>query len=206
VSDNHPQYSAYALCTVDDVVKLVPGYRTDDTTDQTLIDLINSESELLAEQANRELVAIAGQNPRTFDIDCYVHEERDLYIGDATTINTITIRDWNGTVVDTPVSYVPLPRIRKPWEPITSLWFRPDINSPTWLVDGFTIDVDAVWGFPLIPSFIVRACAARVLLRYISDVASKGTSLAEAIDDVNAAALFASSKDALTRIRIPSVA
>lgn len=205
MSDNHPAYDAIALCTIEDVLSYVPGYRTDDTTDAKLIGLINRESGLIAEQTNREIIA-DGPNPRTFDVDWQVWEDRELSIGDATSINSVTVNDWNGTAVDTPVTYVATPRNRRSWEPITCLWFRPDITSPTMLACGYTIVVDAVWGFPKVPAFLKEACAARVLLRYITDVASKGTSLAESLDDVDAAALFASSKDALNRIRIPSIA
>lgn len=193
------------LCTIADVLVLVPGYESDPETDEALQEMITAESQLVHDESGREIVAIPGLNPRVFDVDWMVAEDRELMLGDATTINTVTVKDCNGGVVPTPSTFVALPRIRQEWEPVTGLWFRRDIAAGTMLAWGYTLEVDAVWGFPFVPQFITKAVAKRVLLRYITDVASKGTNLAEAVDDVNPAALFASARDALNRIRIPGV-
>jgi hypothetical protein len=49
--------------------------------------------------------------------------------------------------------------------------------------------------------FIREATAKRVILRYVSDVASSGTDFADSIDNLNLAAMFASARDAIDTLR-----
>jgi hypothetical protein len=193
------------LCSIADVLSYVPGYRQNDATEAKLQQLIESESLLLQRDAGREIVAIAGANPRTFDLIPANIRRRSLPIGDAAAITKVELFDYDGTTslgVIANALYVLEPRTRDEWRPYTRLRFpyRPSTSSLL-LAPGRTLELTGTWGFPVVPAFVREACAKRVLLRYITDVATKGTALAEALDDVNAAALFASSRDALTAIR-----
>jgi hypothetical protein len=201
------------LCTIDDVTSYVPGYRQDDATDAKLLQLIGSESSLVLSETNREIVARGTQpSTRIFDIEWLELETREVMIGDLATTDglVVDLHSWDGTFVQTvdPAAIVALPRDgeREEWEPYGSLHFPPWFLNTPLLAHGYTFHITGAFGFPTIPTFVREAVAKRVILRYISDVATKGTSFAESIDDVNAAALFASARDAIARVRIPSVA
>ncbi len=86
---------------------------------------------------------------------------------------------------------------RETWEPVTALKFRPT----TRLGYRTTLKITGEWGFPTVPPFVREACAKRVILRYVSDVATAGTSLADSIDNINLAAMFASARDAIDVLR-----
>lgn len=196
------------LCTLADVTSYVPGYVSDDATDAVLARLITSESESIMRESNREIVPFADQpETRAFEIDAKACRRRIIHIGDLSTIEgsdfglEILDRDeGNPETVDTDLVRALYRLARQPkerWEPVTALEL---LRAAPPLVAGRTVLVSGTWGFPTVPAFIVEACAKRVVLRYISDVAATGTAFADAIDNVNLAGLFASARDAVAKL------
>lgn len=191
------------LCTLDDVLALLPGYRESETVEEKLQGLITSESELIHEDSGREIVAAADQ-PEERDFDCGQSEQMtgEVAIGDLATGEglTLELRNRAGDTVRTIASgdYDLLYRFgrrqpRTSWEPIVAIRLH---RPPT---SGYTLHVEGTFGFPQIPPHIREACAKRVLLRYISDVG--GTLVTEAAADLNLAAMFASARDAVESLR-----
>lgn len=211
------------LCTLEEVTAIVPGYVSDTATDAVLQRFITSESALIPAEAGREVIGPMTDpdppsNPslpdvvaRTFPIDerCYLHGRR-IDIGDLREIDetdtVVEVLNTAGTSILTidhadiiPVYGSPPTReyARDTWEPITALKFRPGVT----LGYRTTLKVTGTWGFPAVPPYVREACAKRVILRYVSDVASVGTSLADSIDNLNLAAMFASARDAIDQLR-----
>lgn len=210
------------LCTVEDVQAIVPGYQSEQDTDDLLQRFITSESALIPAEAGRELIGPMTEpdlpsNPalpdvvaRTFPIDHACYALGHIYIGDLREIDQIDteieVLNSAGTSILTvdladviPLYGMPPAReyARETWEPITALRFRPGVA----LGYRTTLKVTGTWGFPAVPPFIREACAKRVILRYVSDVAAAGTSLADSIDNLVLAAMFASARDAIDIIR-----
>jgi hypothetical protein len=196
------------LCTLAEVISYVPGYTPEDPTDQTLARLITSESEAILRESNREIVAAKDQpETRSFEIDATAARRRIIHIGDLSTtagsdftVELLDADEANPETVDN-ANVRGLYRSKRQqterWEPVTALEFlRPAGPLPF----GRTMLVTGVWGFPQVPQFIVEACAKRVILRYVSDVASTGTAFADAIDNLNLAGIFASSRDAVAKV------
>lgn len=211
------------LCTLADVTAIVPGYTGNDDTDAVLARFITSESELIPREAGREVKGPMDGDPddpsnppepapapRTFPIDehCYLHGRR-IDIGDLRTFDdetTVEVLNTAGTSILTidhdlivPIYGMPPSREyqRDTWEPVTALRFRSSVA----LGYRTTLKVTGLWGFPAVPPFIREATAKRVILRYVSDVASTGTQLADSIDNINLAAMFASARDAIQQLR-----
>jgi len=210
------------LCELADVTSIVPGYRSDENTDALLQRFITSESALIPREAGRELIgpmtvpdppsnpSLPEPTARRFPIDerCYLYGRRvdigDLMVFDEeTTVEVLNPAVTSILTVDhdqsVPLYGVPPTREyqRDTWEPVTALRFL----TGTTLGYRTTLRVTGTWGFPEIPPFIREATAKRVILRYVSDVAAAGTSLADSIDNINLAAMFASARDAIDIIR-----
>jgi hypothetical protein len=196
------------LCTLRDVFRLVPGFDPDDTDSEggdnseiveTIANLIPAESQSIYKETGREFVAIAGADPRTFDLTPSICRRRTMPIGDAADITTLELFDFDGVTslgVVAPNLYVLEPRTREDWRPITRLRFPYRPGTVLRIAPGRTLEITATWGFPLIPADLRQACAKRVLLRYVADSANAGTRLADALDDTfNFGALLRSSKD-----------
>jgi hypothetical protein len=190
--------SIRALCTLDDVKGWLPGFTfgVADAADDVLTRCVNAATELVYDYARREFIAenaVAGgvtQLPgglatiapqlRSFDVDggeileWYDDDNfRRLPIGDLSAAPTlVTIKDQNGTVVETPASsaYVVEPRKPKPGRPYTTLWFRDDVTVPATLRDGYVVEVTGVWGFPKIPERVRQATIETAALPYAKDV------------------------------------
>lgn len=202
------QPSGYDLCTLADVKRYVPSYISNDSTDATLQDLITAASELIPEQSGREIVPVtAGSQARRFPISQQAANIRMIPIGDLSAPpSRVSLLNYNGTLSRDleAVEWYPLYEgDRQPtreWEPITEIAFPPAPFAPiSFLPDWHLFEVEGVWGFPTIPAFIREACAARVILRYMTEVDASGTGFAAAIRDsgLNLGGLFQSSQDAL---------
>ena len=192
---------ARELCVLADVTRLVPSYTTNVATDALLNTLITSESRAAHRQTGREFVTITGLTTRSFDIDERSARSRIVPIGDNNTITTVTVKDIQGTTLETVASsnYVKLPRIREEWEPVVELWFPKGAATPAGLASGYVLEVAGTWWFPSIPTDVVQAVAKLVLVRYLSDAAAAGTALADALNEqeFNAGVAFASAQDVL---------
>ncbi len=203
------------LCSVDDVVGYVPGYDQDDpenaATQVKLAALITAESRTIHQLTGRELKAIAGADPRVFELGAGACERRRVRIGDATSIDTVELLDVDGSslgVVDES-DYVLEPRIREEWEPIEAISFpRIPGTSSVRLAPRRLLQVSGVWGFPQVPPDVVEACAKRVILRYLNDAASRGTRFADALNEseINLGALLKSASEALAGYSSPPFA
>lgn len=192
------------LCTLEDIAGYVPAYRIgeSDVTDAKLAQLITSQSQAFMEETGREIAPAADEpETRTFPIGRAAALSQRVWIGDLAELDSARLLEADGTLceeidVDT---IVPMyGENRQPvtgWEPITSLTFPRAFSDRTELVHGYVLEVTGTWGFREIPAFVREAVAARVILRYVSDVAAAGTQFAEAIDSINAAALFAQARD-----------
>jgi hypothetical protein len=199
------------LCTIGDVLRYVPAYVSNTATNAQLEASITSESEDIHDETGRLIIPWADQpETRAYTIDRpHAHAHRvdidDLASAGDTDI-TVELIGRDGAVVATVDrdAYRPLYENRRqanaPWEPITALEF-PRALSPLRFLPGQTLLVTGNFGFPMVPPFIVEACAKRVILRYASDVAAAGTQLAAAIAEINLAGLFASSRDDIYRLK-----
>lgn len=207
----HAAASSRALCTRADVIRLVPGYDSDDATDGIIEALIAAESRTAHQRAGREFVTIAGATTRQYDLGAASAKSRYVTVGDMTTVTTVTVEDQQGTTVETIVSAdrVSLPRVREEWEPITALWFPPGTATPaSYLGSGYVLEVVGVWGFPSVPDDLKVATAKMVLVRYLADAASAGTALSDALNDqgFDAGRAFASARDVVRSYSRPKVA
>jgi hypothetical protein len=198
------------ICTLADVKKLVPGYGDD--SDDVLNALIPAESVTAHRDTGREFVTIAGLTTRLFDITDRHVAKRVVPVGDMTTVTTVTLKDLNGTSLGTTTSFVRLGadgnRNRQEWEPVTHLWFPEGMDSPAALAKDTVLEVVGVWGFPDLPEDLVMAVAKMVLVRYLSDAASAGSSLADALNEqgFNAGTAFASAQDTFDSYRLTEFA
>jgi hypothetical protein len=135
---------------------------------------------------------------------------REVDVGDLATVDglEVAILNWDGTVARTIDLSAIIPLYegdRQPtrdWEPITSLYFpwgRPQMPV---FIPQQALRLEGTFGFPQLPAFIREATAKRVILRYVSDVATKGTAFAAAVDasDLNLAAMFESAQDAIAQL------
>lgn len=198
----HIALSTRALCTLDDVARLVPGYRATDETQDALVTLINTESVTAHRDADREFVPLAGNLTRVFPITRTVVRRRLVRIGDCATVSTVKILDLDqATELETVAAAdrVSLPRVRDSWEPVEQLGFPAGTGSPADLRCGGLVQVTGTWGFPDIPQDLQTAVAKMVLVRYLADITTRGTSLAEALDaqGFNAGVAFASARDTI---------
>ncbi len=185
------------LCTLQDVLNLLPGYRQSDTVEAKLQELITEESEKIQEL--REIAPAFDQpEERDFDIDHVAQMSGEIRIGDLATVEGLAaeIRTAAGATVRTieTADITPLYRFgrrqpRAAWEPVVALRIRPNLPC------NRVLHLTGTFGFPSIPPHIRQATAKRVLLRYVSDVAS--TQIIDAVDTLNLAAMFASARDAV---------
>lgn len=201
------------LCTLDKVKSYVPAYRSEAATDALLADFITSESALIPSEAGREIIPFGAQPAtRSFTITARDRSNGRLPIGDLASaddtdivVELLDMNEANPVTVDR-ADYRPLYRLKRQaveaWEPVTQIEF---LRGAPALHVGRTVLVTGSWGFPAVPPFIREACAKRVILRYVSDVASRGTAFADAIDDLSLAGMFASSRDAIDRITIKAM-
>lgn len=191
--------SARALCTVDDVLRFVPGGTAGGDTEDVLVSLINGETTTFHRDTGREFKTIAGATTRQYDLTAWNAHTRRVRVGDMTTVTTVTVKDQQGTLLETvtAANRVALPRVREEWEPITELWFPPQSATPaSFIGPGNVLEVVGAWGFPAVPTDVRNAVANMVLVRYIADAAASGTSLADALNEqqFNAGAAFASAQ------------
>lgn len=204
--------SGIDLCTLDDVIRFIPGYRPNDITDQKLQELITSESESIMLESGREIVPFADQpETRAFAVEWRHQQTRRVQIGDLASAGdtdiVVELQAADGTSIVTYArdEYRAQYRARRlqprhQWEPVIALEFPSGLGGRS-LTCGQTLLVTGNWGFPQIPYSIRQACAKRVVLRYITEVANTGETFSEAaLENVNLAGLFASARDAVDAI------
>jgi hypothetical protein len=143
-----------------------------------LINLINAASDAILDLADREF-KVDGTNPQTrkFDFPEALtlpasqsgwHRNWLLAIGDLTTRTSVTIKNRiDGTTVQTMLTadIDDLPRVRRSWQPITSLRLRNLSYS-----DDYYAEVVGNWGFPLVPPKIRQACKVTVATWFDRDI------------------------------------
>lgn len=202
--------SGHDLCTLADVARYVPGYVPTENTVTQLAALITSESEAIADETGREIrPADAQPATRLFPIGVDFPRTRRIQVGDMDSVPTaVELLDVDGVTVAATIDQVAYRCLYRnklqptmPWEPITAIEFPAGRAQTPTFTAGQTLRVTGTWGFPGIPQFIVEACAKRVILRYASDVAGAGTQLASAIAEINLAAMFASARDDVERLK-----
>jgi hypothetical protein len=145
--------------------------------------IFNRRREFVARNAARDaggVVSVAAQ-ARTFDPDRSVYWDfgrgHTLSIGDATSISSVVVRDYDAAVVQTLVlgtDYYVLPRSREEWEPIRRLRFRDTVS----LTDDYVVEVTGVWGFPQVPEDIKRAVYEEIAVSIDRDTTNYRESLA----------------------------
>lgn len=199
------------LCSRADVIRLVPGYADDPNTDTVIDDLIQAESQTWMTDTGRELVPIAAApSARLFDIDCAAARVRTVRIGDANAISAVEIQDQTGNTLETVTSggYVQMPRVRQAWEPTIALWFPPAASPAATVSDGYVVEVTGTWGFPAVPEDVRLAVARMALVRYVADVAPRGSRLADAVNEqgFDIAMAFASAQSVKRAYSAPMVA
>lgn len=211
VQNLSPQPGVRDLCTLADVISYVPGYVSNVVTDAKLQQLLSAESELIHDECGREIVAMGDQpTTRQFEISKNAVGLRQVDVGDLASMDglEVSILNWDGTVnrtIDLSAILALYEGDRQPtrgWEPVTALYFpwgRPQM--PVFIAQQ-ALELTGTFGFPSIPGFIREACAKRVILRYVSDVAHAGTDFAAAVDasNLNLAAMFESAQDAIGQL------
>ncbi len=202
---------ARPLCALADVLRYVPGYESEQATDETLEGFIAAESRTIHQRHAREFVSIVGAGTRLFEIRPREVRSRRIRIGDCATVTTVRVLEENGTTLVTTVAATAresLPRTREEWEPIRIIrLFSSTYGGPT-ISAGQLLEVVGTWGFPQIPADVREACAKLVIVRYMSDVALEGTSFAEAVNEseISIGGLLRSSREALAGYSGPSFA
>lgn len=195
------------LCSLADVLSYVPAYVSNPTTDAKLQQLISAQSDLIYDETQREIVTLGDGDPRVFDVTQYGIVTGKVAIDDLAVLDTVSVIATDGALTSVDLAGLDMlyrygRQPSEPWEPITMLRFAAWRNAPT-LARNQAIQVTGNWGFPQIPGFIREACAGRVILRYVSDVASSGDAFSEAVagGNLNLAAIFASSRESVERLR-----
>lgn len=180
------------LCSLSDIKSYVPGY-TGTTDDAVLTRLIASESDLFQQDANREIIGrITSAEARRFTVNDLNARMRRIPIGDLTTSDGIDVILYNSDATedgDMDGLYVPFYNGKRnpdaSWEPVTELAFPRHLTDAADICTGKVLEVTGVWGFPDVPSFVREGVAARVITRYVTDVAAQGTDLSVAIFESN---------------------
>lgn len=197
------------LCEFADVVRYVPGYVSEPDTDATLQVLITAESRTIHELTGREIVAIPSTPVRKFALDEYTVKQRTLRIGDCIEATTVEVQLEDGSTVEVldPADFSVLPFIREEWQPLRSVQLHRQAALRLLRDDRF-VQVTGIWGFPSVPEDIRQACAKRVIVRYLSDVALAGTAFADVVNEsgINIGALLRSSGDVITHYRSDVIA
>jgi hypothetical protein len=212
VADDSLQPGPRDLCTLTDVIGLVPAYTPTPTTDAKLRQLTTAESAQFMEDCGREItsdVSDPAARTRTFEIDRRAAWVRSLDIGDLSTIDdvVVTLKNQDGTTAEVVEASAVVPLYgaqRDPsssWEPITGLTFPAYLPDSPALRSGQTIEVEGVWGFPSIPPHAREGCAAGVVLRALNDVANTGTDFAEAANTVGFQGLVNRRQDAIEALK-----
>lgn len=214
VGDESLQPGQRDLCTLTTVLDHVPGYELDQSTDRWLRNAITRQSSLFQEDCHRTIVA-PGEPPQTrdYELDEVAARVRRVDIDDLATLDdaTVNLLNADGSEVGELDEDLIVPiyegLVRAPtdeWEPIIALEFPGALGGAPSLTAGMVIRIEGAFGFPSVPPFVEQAVAARVLLRYINDVATRGTDLAEELERINVAGLIRTSEDAVTALIRPT--
>jgi hypothetical protein len=182
----HAPFGSRQLCGRGDVIRLVPGYSDDQSTDGILEDLIASESQTWLNETGREFVPIAAaSSTRSFDVAWQHCATRKIRIGDANTITAVETSDQAGNTLAavTAGDWVGLPRTRQAWQPITRIWFPPNSGAAVTLNPGYVLEVTGTWGFPAVPDDVRISVARMTLVRYLLDATQTGSQLSDALNE-----------------------
>jgi hypothetical protein len=191
------------LCDYADVTTYLPGYSANTDTDEKIVKLITAESEQFAADSHAEFVPTEETQPaaRLFEIDA----RGRVYVGALDGGETLSVELINSDGTTTAVAsgdvatfYGPRRNPTAAWQPVTELELQGAV--PRHARREQLVQVTATWGFPEVPTFVTEAVAASVILRYVSDVASAGTALADALDSINIRGLVARREDALATL------
>lgn len=185
--------SPRALITVEEAADLIRELTLNGNTD-TVQTLVNQASELCHEYTKREFVwkgaAFTGdgttpieqtESVRRFDVPGW-HRGRVFEIGDASEVTAVSLND---SVVDAS-EWLALPLFeREPWEPFTQIRF--ESLSFTWAPVSTPLaklEVTAVWGFPIVPERVKRACQVMVEADWQRDIQQTSDSYDEEVAGV----------------------
>jgi len=208
------------LCELEDVLAYAPGYESDDATNALLEQLIEAESYWMQRRMKTEYVGPGATSIRRYDLaewfahpeDAYYLAERELDIGALSDSTGLIVRVYeaDGTTLTATVpatDYTLLPRVRDSFEPYDVIRFTRAGPFPAALSASGILELESdAWGWQAVPPDVVQACARRVLLRYLTDAAGAGTSLADALRGVNVDGLLASSSEVIRDRRVPTIA
>ena len=176
IADPSPFYatglSTRALCTLEDAKLYAKVALNQTDADSELINLINAASDAILDLADREF-KVDGTNPQTRKFDfpealTPLRRAHLLTLGDLTTRTSVTIKNRiDGTTVQSMLTadIDDLPRVRRSWQPITSLRLRNLSYS-----DDYYAEVVGNWGFPLVPPKIRQACKVTVATWFDRDI------------------------------------
>lgn len=213
---SHVNLERRALCSLEDIKAIVPGFDFDEQLTDALVELANGISDDAHDETGREFVRVDDtEDPaaRLFDLSGWNVRERRVRIGDCASVTTVKVVELDGTVLETvdAANRVLLPRLRADADPIRQVWLPAQgVASPaSTLACGRALEVTAVWGFPEIPTRLRKAIAKLVLVRYASgDVttAELDTDFSQALDNLNLPMLFRSATATIGRFALPAVA
>lgn len=211
-----------ALCSVADVKHLIPGMDADDETeDDALIRVINSETRSIYEETSREFVGptelddddlpVPALATRAFPVTSDVVDERLLEVGDIATDEDLEVelRLADGTVMQTvdASAIVLQPRNRwAPWDPYTYIEFPSGLAASAPLAAGQIAYVTATFGFPAIPADIREACTYRVVAKSLVDIVRVASAFEDATGGVDISKGLAAGFRAIRRYRTPTIA
>ena len=174
------------LCTLDDAKEYAGEPPEDTTYDSLFVRLIEDCSQAFYRYTRREFTPVAESAvERVFDLTEWERDHRRVAIGDLADTDGLVVSTayQDGTAIETVAaqSIVALPRNRDVWEPITELWFPPNVTAPAQMVRRSVMSVTGNWGFPQVPHDVRQLALTQVAIWFSRDVAKfSGTfSLAE---------------------------
>lgn len=182
-SPDYVEATRRRLCTLEEVKAYAGEDLSDHDQDLIWERLIDDCAEAFYTYTDREFTPMV-DNPfeRVFDVRDYEVDERRVAIGDLASLTGLTIYGslYDGSPVITTgyngvipaASVVGLPRNRKPWQPITELWFpRWNIAWPAVLQRHSTLTIAGDWGFPKVPGDVRQMAIVQVSIWFERDVA-----------------------------------
>jgi hypothetical protein len=165
--------ATYALVGLSETKAWLRQLNIDTSDDLSLVRVINDMSARFAEEAEREF-KVFGTNPlvRTFDIDEQTIWARELRVGDLTSFTQVRILDELGNLIQTPAlsDVISLPRVRRTWDPITTLRFTQNVTRFWSSYYPYVVEVTGNWGFPSVPGNVRQAVLDAVVSTMDRDV------------------------------------
>ncbi len=153
-----------ALCTIRDVKETFGTRGNDD--DFVIADHIEAASVAIIERSGREFKT-ATSPPHVRQYDIVEARQRELRVGDWTTVTGLRVLADTGTALATPTGFVALPRVRASYEPIEAVRLATATVAPS---PGTVLEVTGTAGFPKVPDDVRRACVILVGMTLRRDV------------------------------------